>query len=203
LMSAREFRERLREAMKDETPYGHRMLRQWREMMGDLQNRLPVLQQLKEDRNFKGQLGEQLAEVRDSMIGEVTASQQVEGQNRIDRITRLSGNTRFTKVRFEEGALRVDAAYEPAGTLVASEVKNGTLDSILTKVRDGSLDAQVRAGLQVADVSQVEINQDTLMEMLRSSEKAQAFVEQVQTAGGRVVVDLPSYNKQLQIFMNA
>lgn len=167
---------------------------------------LAELQELKGKPEFKGGLGEAIAATRDEGFGKVEEQilvEKVEGfdeASRVDRLTVLERPVKYSEVRYENGAVNLSDLYIGEGTKIATEVKNGGL-SYLKSEAFGNMEKQIAAGLQKADHSMVEINQDCFLEMGKNPELAAKIIEHINDLNSKIILGLPYYNSQLEIFM--
>lgn len=154
------------------------------------------MQEIKTDSNIKGALGEAHSEARNGMRGGVETQIRTEG-NRIDNTTKLRKTAKFREIVFENGVLDTKDLVIKKGTRVATEVKNGRLNSLAQEINGGHAVSQIAAGKRIADESLLSINQGCLQEMLRNPVKSENIIKRIQEAGGRLIVDLPDYETQM------
>lgn len=157
------------------------------------------LRKLEADGMAKGKLGEMIVEAQSRTVGEVQTQVTI-GDNRIDLRLEPNRNVKFTEITVRDGIMELQDMYVKSGSPVSMEIKNGSLPYLQNELR-GHLQEQIKAGLTISDQSLVVINGDALLEMAARPEHAATLIQQVQDAGGRVVVGLPDYLHQKEILL--
>jgi len=158
--------------------------------------------------HLKGQMGECLMEAKLSQYGEVLSQVPVqlsgaETGNRIDLIlTESNANLKQIELKVQDGQVVMERNYDlMKGESAAFEVKNGSSAYLRQELASGELQQQIAAGAAHADHSFVVINEDTAAALLDHPEQAAKAIEDIQAAGGKLIVGLPSQSVQMAIFL--
>lgn len=160
------------------------------------------------DIHLKGQFGESLMESVLMQHGEVRTQigVQLDGVptgNKIDlQLLESDASLKQWELRLDKDHVVVDANYNVMkGDSASYEVKNGGMPYLRQELAAGELQQQIQAGRQISDHSFVVINEDTAQALLQSPEQARAVIEQIQDAGGKLIVGLPKQSVQMAMFL--